>query len=49
MQRRHFGVFFKLRSVSRPDFCWFGMHLAANLTVYEGLAPVVLGLLHQNL
>jgi hypothetical protein len=24
------------------------MRLGADLTVYEGLAPVVLGLLHQN-
>jgi hypothetical protein len=48
MQRRHFGVFFKLRSGCRPEFCWFGMRLGADLTVYEGLAPVVLGLLHQN-
>jgi hypothetical protein len=48
MQRRHFGVFFKFRRVCRPDFCWFGMHLAADLTVYEGLAPKVLELLHPN-
>lgn len=49
MQRRQFGASVKLRSglSARLLLVWyaFGQRI---LTVYEGLAPKVLGLLHQN-